>query len=79
MLAVAVADTTVRVWDLATGELAAGPLDDWAAGRAGLRWPGRSYLCRHPGHQYDSDADGYDDIALQVWNSLREARSANRL
>jgi hypothetical protein len=24
----------VRVWDLATGELAAGPLDDWAAGRA---------------------------------------------
>jgi WD40 repeat protein len=61
-------DGRTTVWDLATGELAAGPLDDWAAGRPGFRWPGRNHLRRHRGHPYDADADGYDDIALQVWD-----------
>ncbi|HWS38661.1 MAG TPA: WD40 repeat domain-containing protein [Actinoplanes sp.] len=61
-------DNRTRVWNLATGELVAGPLADWAASRAFAELDGVLYSVTED-HPEDEDGDyDFEEIALQAWD-----------
>jgi WD40 repeat protein len=62
-------DGRTRAWDLATGDLAAGPLEEWSGARAFAQAGGVIYAITED-HPYDEAAAAYDrnETALQAWD-----------
>ncbi|MEU4694010.1 hypothetical protein [Actinoplanes sp. NPDC023714] len=62
-------DGRTRAWDLATGKLAAGPLQEWAGARA-FAQVGEVIYAVTEDHPYDEESASYDvtETALRAWD-----------